>query len=80
MASGGGQPRSAPGHLEALEHLAQRQVLAVAEDDDLVGLLAQLTLDEAQQVLLVHARAVVDVGVHLLEARPACLGWLHSLC
>jgi hypothetical protein len=41
------------------------QTPAAPEDDELVWLLAQLALDEAQQVLLVHARAVVDVRVNL---------------
>ena len=58
----------APGHLQRLEHLAQREVLAIAEDDHLVRLLAQLGLDEAQQVLLVHACTMVDVGVYLRRA------------
>jgi hypothetical protein len=35
------------------------------EDDKLIRLLLELALDEAQQVLLVHARAVVDVRVNL---------------
>ena len=50
---------------QGLEHLLQRQVLAVPKDDHLVRLLLELVLDEAQQVLLVHAGAVVHVGVHL---------------
>jgi hypothetical protein len=40
---------------------------AAPEDDELVWLLAQLALDKAQQVLLVHARAVVDVRVNLAQ-------------
>jgi hypothetical protein len=53
------------GEVERVKHLAQRQVLAVAVDDNLVGTAAQLALDKAQQVLLVHARAVVDMRVDL---------------
>lgn len=57
-----------PCELEGLEHLLQCEVLAVPEDDHLPRLLAQLALDEAQQVLLVHARAVVHVRVHLHQS------------
>lgn len=64
--------RSAPGQVERLEHLLEREVLAVAEDDHLIRLLAQLALDEAQQVLLVHARAVVHVRVHLRARGKVC--------
>ena len=64
----------APGEAQRLEHLPQREPLAVAEDDDLVRLLAQLALDEAQQVLLVHARGVVHVRVHLRTTAGACQG------
>ncbi len=39
--------------------------LTVSEDDHLIRFLPQLALDEAQQVLLVHAGRVVDMGVHL---------------
>eukprot|EP00955_Chlamydomonas_euryale_P101980 365385-Chlamydomonas_euryale.AAC.1 len=56
--------------VERLEDLLEREVFAVAEDDDLIRLLAKLGLDEAQQVLLVHACAVVDVRVdfaHVIE-------------
>ncbi len=60
----------APSQVERLEHLLEREVLAVAEDDHLVGLLAQLALDEAQQVLLVHACAVVHVRVDLRAYEP----------
>lgn len=67
------QQRSAPGEVEGLEDLLEGEPLAVAEDDHLVGLLAQLGLDEAQQVLLVHARAVVHVRVHLRQPGPESL-------
>mmetsp|Transcript_12255 Transcript_12255/g.51590 ORF Transcript_12255/g.51590 Transcript_12255/m.51590 type:complete len:756 (-) Transcript_12255:852-3119(-) len=53
------------GQVEQLEHLCQRTLLPVNLGDDLIGLLAQLVLDEAQQVLLIHARAVVHVRVDL---------------
>ena len=42
-------------------YLRKRQRVSVAHDDDGVGLLPQLALDEAQQVLLVHGRGVVHV-------------------
>mmetsp|Transcript_19321 Transcript_19321/g.48599 ORF Transcript_19321/g.48599 Transcript_19321/m.48599 type:complete len:215 (+) Transcript_19321:1032-1676(+) len=51
--------------VQALKNLFQGQVLAVAEDHHLVGLLLQLGFYEAQQVLLMHAGRVVDVSVHL---------------
>ena len=51
--------------VDALENLAKVEKFAVAIDDLLVRLALQLRLDETQQVLLVHARAVVHVGVNL---------------
>lgn len=55
----------APGEMQGFKDLLQCEPLAVAEDDNFVRLLAQLALDETQQVLLVHACAVVHVCVHL---------------
>ena len=49
---------------EALEHLAQSQKLPVSEHHDLVRVIAQLLLDEAQQMLLVHACTVMHMSVH----------------
>jgi hypothetical protein len=50
------------------------------EDHDLVRLLPQLALDEPQQVLLVHARGVVDVGVDLAHVvKVPGGGWLVVL-
>lgn len=46
------------------KHLGKRQMLAVTEQDDLVRVLFHPALDEAQQVLLVHGRRVVHVGVY----------------
>ena len=60
-----------PCELQRLEDLSKRQVLAVPEDDQLIGFLAQLALDEAQQVLLMHTCAVVHVCVHLPPRQPA---------
>ena len=54
-----------PGEVEGLKHLHEGEVFAIPEDDDLIGLLAQLALDEAQQMLLVHAGTVVYMRVHL---------------
>ena len=54
-----------PSEVEGLEDLLQSEILAIPEDDHLARLLAQLALDEAQQMLLVHARAVVHMRVHL---------------
>ena len=47
---------------------------AAPEDDHLVGLLAQLGLDEAEEVLLVHAGRVVHVGVHLADVVKVAVG------
>ena len=63
----GKQQKGSPCQLERFEDLPQGEVLAISEDDHLVWLLAQLALDEPQQVLLVHARAVVYVCVHLQQ-------------
>ena len=51
-------------HLERCEDLEQREQFTVALAHLLLRTRAQLLLDEAQQLLLVHARAVVDVSVH----------------
>ena len=40
--------RPVPGEFEGLEHLFEGEPFAVPEDDHLVGLLAELALDEAQ--------------------------------
>mmetsp|Transcript_21054 Transcript_21054/g.50002 ORF Transcript_21054/g.50002 Transcript_21054/m.50002 type:complete len:310 (+) Transcript_21054:1428-2357(+) len=53
--------------VQRLEDLSQRQVLAIAVDDDAIAVALELLLDEAQQMLRVHARAVVDVRVHLAD-------------
>ena len=60
-----------PSELEGLKDLLQGEVLAVPEDDHLPRFLAQLALDEAQQMLLVHACAVVHVSVNL-RSNPCC--------
>lgn len=54
-----------PCELKGLKDLLQGEVLAVPEYDHLPRLLAQLALDEAQQMLLVHACAVMYMGVYL---------------
>lgn len=54
-----------PSEAEGLKDLQQGEVLAVSEDDHFPRLLAQLALDEAQQVLLVHARTVMHMRIHL---------------
>lgn len=68
-----------PGQAEGLENLPQRQEFAIPKDDHLIRLLAQLALDEAQQVLLVHAGAVVNMRVHLVSAEtrsePEMIKW-----
>ena len=51
--------------VERHEHLAQREEPSISEYHCLVGVPLQLVLDEAQQMLLVHARRVVHVRVHL---------------
>ena len=53
------------GQVERLEDLQQCQKFAITEDDNFARLLLELALDETQQVLLVHARGVMHVCVHL---------------
>lgn len=60
-----GREAGVPSEVEGLKDLQQGEVLAVSEDDHLPWLLTQLALDEAQQVLLVHARAVMHMRIHL---------------
>lgn len=45
----------------------QGEELAIPEDDDLIGFALQLGLDEAQQMLLVHACGVMHVRVDLRD-------------
>ncbi len=53
--------------VERLEHFAECQKLSVTKDNNLVIVVAELILDEAQQVFLVHAGTVVHVRVDLLN-------------
>ncbi len=65
MTSGVHIAGSVPCEGEGLEDLAEGEPFAVPEDDHLIWLFLQLALDEAQQVLLVHARAVMYMRVYL---------------
>lgn len=65
------------GELQGLEHLLEGKVLAVTEDDDILGGLAHLGLDEAEQMFLVHAGAVVDVSIDLTDVVKVTMG--HTL-
>lgn len=65
------------GEVQGLEDLFEGKVLAVTEDDDVLGGLAHLGLDEAEQMLLVHAGAVVDVSVDLTDVVKVTMG--HTL-
>ena len=53
------------GEVHAVEDLHQGLAPALLHVDDLLGVLLHGPLDEAQQVLLVHAGRGVDVRVHL---------------
>lgn len=53
------------GQVHRLEHLGQCHLLAIGDGDHLVGVVLQRLFNEAQQMLLVHARCGMDVGVHL---------------
>ncbi|KAI3484878.1 hypothetical protein L1887_51932 [Cichorium endivia] len=65
------------GEFERLEHLLQGERLAVSVDDDVVGEALDLGLDEAEQMLLVHGSAVVDVRVDLAHVVEVTMG--HAL-
>lgn len=65
------------GEVQGLEDLLEGKVLAVTEDNDVLGGLAHLGLDEAKQMLLVHARAVVDVSIDLTDVVKVTMG--HTL-
>ena len=56
-----------PCEVEGLKDFHEGEVFAIPENDDLIGLLAQLALDESQQVLLVHASAVMHMCVYLQD-------------
>lgn len=55
--------------VHALEHLFEGLTSAVLDVDDLHGVFLHCSLDESQQVLLIHAGRRVDVRVHLEEER-----------
>lgn len=55
--------------MERLEQLLHGDLAALELVHDALGVHAVSLLDEAQQVLLVHAGGGVDVGVHLGEER-----------
>lgn len=63
-----------PTHQHNINTSTHQHHHASPEDDHLVGLLAQLGLDEPQEVLLVHAGAVVDVGVDLADVVEVAVG------
>mmetsp|Transcript_3376 Transcript_3376/g.13067 ORF Transcript_3376/g.13067 Transcript_3376/m.13067 type:complete len:217 (-) Transcript_3376:1447-2097(-) len=54
-------------HSDRFEHLSKVQKLAVPINHKFVRLSFKLGLDEAQQVLLVHARAVMHVRINLSD-------------
>lgn len=68
-----GRGAGIPSEAEGFKDLQQGEVLAISEDDHLPRLLAQLALDEAQQVLLVHARAVMHMRIHLHACKSQLL-------
>lgn len=54
--------------LHRVEHLSERHHLAGLRDgDDLIGVLFQRLLDEAQQMFLVHTAGCMDVSIHLAD-------------
>lgn len=57
-------------HVQAVEHLPQGDLPAPLLGHCPVGLRLVRVLDEAQQVLLVHAGSCMDVRVHLRH-RPS---------
>ena len=58
-------------HVQAVEHLPQGNLPAPLLGHCPVGLRLVRVLDEAQQVLLVHAGSCMDVRVHLRHSAPA---------
>lgn len=51
--------------VHALKYLLEGLTLAVLDVDDLLGVFLHRSLDESQQVLLIHAGRRVYVCVHL---------------
>ena len=60
-----------------LSHLGKGHKPSVPEGDDLIRVFLQLGLDEAEEVFLVHACAVVHVSVHLADVVEVAVG--HAL-
>lgn len=65
------------GEVQRLEDLLESKVLAITENDDVLGSLAHLGLDEAEQMLLVHAGTMVDVSIDLTDVVKVTMG--HTL-
>lgn len=61
---------------QTLKDLLEREFLSISDGNELVRRALHLGLDEPEQMLLVHGRRVVDVGVDLsdvcsIAARPS---------
>ena len=61
-------------HVQAVEHLPQGDLPAPLLGHCPVGLRLIRVLDEAQQVLLVHAGSCMDVHVHLSHTIEVSVG------
>ena len=49
--------------VDRLKHFSESKMLAVSVQDNLIGALLHLVLDETQKMFLVHAAGVVNVGI-----------------
>jgi hypothetical protein len=52
---------------QTLKNLLERELLSISDGNELVRRALHLGLDEPEQMLLVHGRRVVDVGVDLSD-------------
>lgn len=65
--------------VQTLKNLLQRQVFVVTEDHQVLGRLSHFCLDEPQQMLLIHTRAMMDVSVHLSDIVEITMGYSFDL-
>lgn len=64
--------------LDTVKDLLQSQVFAITKQDHFIWALFNLALDEAKQMLLVHARRMVNVSIYLSHVVKVSVGYSLS--
>jgi len=60
--------------VQTLKDLLQRQFFPVTEDHQILWRFSHLCLDESQQMLLIHTRAMMNVSIHLSHVVEITMG------